>query len=107
MSSFHFHRTTVVPTPSIRKVVVTSHGTGILEGLGWGALIGAGTGLLAGAIAYLIHVGSGARKEINKRLPLTLTIRGIPPTFILTFPNAFQVHPFRRQVTLHGECNRA
>ncbi len=41
---------TVVPTHTIKKVVITNHGVGFLEGLGWGA----GIGLVSGAALGLI-----------------------------------------------------
>jgi len=40
----------VVPTHTIKKVVVTNHGVGFLEGLGWGA----GIGIVSGATLGLI-----------------------------------------------------
>jgi hypothetical protein len=41
---------TVVPTHTIKKVVITNHGVGFLEGVGWGA----GIGIVSGATLGLI-----------------------------------------------------
>jgi hypothetical protein len=46
------NETTVVPTHTIRTVVLTSAGAGFLDGLEWGAGIGAVTGVTCGLIAY-------------------------------------------------------
>jgi len=44
--------TIVVPTYTIRKVVFTSHGAGLLDGLEWGAGVGAVTGVTFTLIAF-------------------------------------------------------
>ncbi len=65
---------TLVPTQTIRKVVLTSHGVGFLEGFGWGALVGSAIVLAiytgdsghtieldpAGVIGFVLLFGGGA-----------------------------------------------
>jgi hypothetical protein len=49
----------VVPTATIRKIVFTSHSSGLLQGLKWGVISGAAAGLLGAAVGYPFMKGGG------------------------------------------------
>jgi hypothetical protein len=62
---------TVVPTHTIRTVVITNHGVGLREGFGWGALVGTVT-------ASALLAASGAEIDSDSVVWAVLLFGGVP-----------------------------
>jgi len=64
--------TTVVPTHTIKKVVLANHGVGFLEGFGWGALIGSATA------SVLLAASPGVEIDDDSVVWAVLLFGGVP-----------------------------
>jgi hypothetical protein len=82
---------TVVPTHTVRGVVITNHGVGSLEGLGWGALVGSATA------AVLLAVSPGVEIDSDSVVWAVLLFGGVPGAVVGGIWGAIAGHSYEYQ----------
>jgi hypothetical protein len=82
---------TVVPTHTVKSVVITNHGVGSLEGLGWGALVGSATA------AVLLAVSPGVEIDSDSVVWAVLLFGGVPGAVVGGIWGAIAGHSYESQ----------